>query len=233
MKLNTIVLNVICSICEEVVCCCDASVIRCPSQIFPESKSESLYLQWHQCVQTNKRALSTATAAYFLTIINNNKHNSRFLFDTVAKLTLKQPSLSCWKNPVCLLQCLTMSLTISPYSDVIDLAYYRHQSDQETISFDNCLCNIAEIQSFLYMADAKILIHTFVSSRLDYCKVLALQPVKADVFWGAFCLYLMGWWRKTERESRGVTCRGPARSSFKPGSHFPESHVTHTLTIRL
>ena len=41
------------------------------------------------------RALNTARTAYFSSLINNNKHNSRFLFNTVAKLTQKTQSVSC------------------------------------------------------------------------------------------------------------------------------------------
>lgn len=42
-----------------------------------------------------KRALSAPIVAYFSPLISNNKHNSRFVFDTVAKLSQTQPSVSC------------------------------------------------------------------------------------------------------------------------------------------
>uniref|UniRef100_A0A4W6F8H6 Reverse transcriptase domain-containing protein n=1 Tax=Lates calcarifer TaxID=8187 RepID=A0A4W6F8H6_LATCA len=66
-----------------------------------KSKSEALYLQWHQGVLEYKRALSTARAAYFSNLINSNKHNPRFLSDTVAKLTKKQQAPSCSPFTAC------------------------------------------------------------------------------------------------------------------------------------
>ena len=57
-----------------------------------KSKLEVNYLPWHECVLIYKRALSAAKTAYFSRLISNNKHNPRFLFDTVAKLTQKQPT---------------------------------------------------------------------------------------------------------------------------------------------
>ncbi len=62
-----------------------------------KSKLEVFYLTWHNSVLNYKRALSSAKTAYFSCLISNNKHNHnpRFLFGTVAKLTQKQPSVSC------------------------------------------------------------------------------------------------------------------------------------------
>ena len=56
---------------------------------------EVFYLSWHECLLQYKRALSAATEAYFSPLISNNKHSPRFLFDTVAKFTKRQPSISC------------------------------------------------------------------------------------------------------------------------------------------
>uniref|UniRef100_A0A667Z0D5 Reverse transcriptase domain-containing protein n=1 Tax=Myripristis murdjan TaxID=586833 RepID=A0A667Z0D5_9TELE len=57
-----------------------------------KSKLVVFYLSWHDSLLKYKRALAVAKAAYFSRLIATNKHNPRFLFETVAKLTKKQPS---------------------------------------------------------------------------------------------------------------------------------------------
>ncbi len=42
-----------------------------------------------ECVLNYKSALSAATAVYLSHLISNNKHNPRFLYDTVAKVAQK------------------------------------------------------------------------------------------------------------------------------------------------
>ncbi len=51
------------------------------------------------------------------------------------------------------------------------LLFYQHIKEITEFAFFQ-LHNIAKIMSFLSLADAEILIHTFVSFRLDYCNVL-------------------------------------------------------------
>uniref|UniRef100_A0A4W6FHD0 Reverse transcriptase domain-containing protein n=1 Tax=Lates calcarifer TaxID=8187 RepID=A0A4W6FHD0_LATCA len=51
------------------------------------------------------------------------------------------------------------------------LSFDQHIKDITKTAFFH-LRNIARIRSFLSMADAEILVHAFVSSRLDYCNVL-------------------------------------------------------------
>ena len=60
-----------------------------------KSKLDVFYLAWCDSVLNYKCALNTARTAHFSGLINNNKHNPRFLFHTVAKLTQKPQSVSC------------------------------------------------------------------------------------------------------------------------------------------
>lgn len=55
------------------------------------SKLEVFRLAWSDSLQDYKRMLSAARASYLSTLINTNKNNPKFLFNTVANLT-RQPS---------------------------------------------------------------------------------------------------------------------------------------------
>ena len=57
-----------------------------------KSKLEADQLLWRDSVLLYRRALTAAKSAYYSRLISSNKHNPRFLFDTVAKLTKKAPS---------------------------------------------------------------------------------------------------------------------------------------------
>ncbi len=58
------------------------------------TKQESFRLAWVESFKNYKRALSAARSAYFSNLININKNNPRFLFDTVARLTQNTPANS-------------------------------------------------------------------------------------------------------------------------------------------
>ncbi|KAF7647083.1 hypothetical protein LDENG_00177770, partial [Lucifuga dentata] len=51
-------------------------------------------LAWVESFRKYKRALSAARTAYLSHLINNNKNNPRFLFDTIAKLTQNNTPVS-------------------------------------------------------------------------------------------------------------------------------------------
>ena len=55
------------------------------------SKLEVFYLAWHDSLLSYKTALTNSRNAYFSSVINLNKNNPKFLFDTVKELTQKQP----------------------------------------------------------------------------------------------------------------------------------------------
>ena len=54
------------------------------------AKLEVFHLAWHNSLLTYKGVLTTARNAYFSSIINLNRNNPKFLFDTVRSLTQKQ-----------------------------------------------------------------------------------------------------------------------------------------------
>ncbi|XP_068191806.1 uncharacterized protein [Antennarius striatus] len=68
---------------------------------------------------------------------------------------------------------ITHSSTVKNLGVTLDstLAFDKHIKEVTKIAFFH-LRNISKIRSSLAMADAEILIHAFVSSRLDYCNVL-------------------------------------------------------------
>ena len=54
------------------------------------TKLEVFHLAWHNSLLPYKGALTTVRNAYFSSIINLNRNNLKFLFDTVKSLTQKQ-----------------------------------------------------------------------------------------------------------------------------------------------
>ena len=68
---------------------------------------------------------------------------------------------------------ISQSSTIKNVGVTFDsmLSFYQHIKEITKIAFYH-LHNITKIRSFLSTADAEILIHDFVSSRLDYCNAL-------------------------------------------------------------
>ena len=58
------------------------------------SKLELHYQMWHESLILFQASMSDAKAAYYSNLISNNKHNPRFLFDAVARLTQCQQPLS-------------------------------------------------------------------------------------------------------------------------------------------
>ncbi len=44
-------------------------------------------MAWQESTLSYRKALKTARSDYFLSLLEENKHNPRYLFNTVAKLT--------------------------------------------------------------------------------------------------------------------------------------------------
>ncbi|KAI5085474.1 hypothetical protein C0J45_5310, partial [Silurus meridionalis] len=61
-----------------------------------QTKLTVFQIAWKESLLNYRKSLSAARSAYFSTLIENNKHNPRFLFSTVAKLTgNKSTALTC------------------------------------------------------------------------------------------------------------------------------------------
>ncbi|MCL5130610.1 hypothetical protein, partial [Algibacter sp. L4_22] len=59
-----------------------------------KTKLEVFRISWKESMIAYRKALKTARSAYFSTLLEENKHNPRYLFDTVAKLTKDKASPS-------------------------------------------------------------------------------------------------------------------------------------------
>ncbi|KAI2662341.1 Toxin RTX-I translocation ATP-binding protein [Labeo rohita] len=58
-----------------------------------KTKLEVFCTAWRECTLSYRKALKSARSDYFSTLLEDNKHNPRYLFNTVAKLTKnKEPT---------------------------------------------------------------------------------------------------------------------------------------------
>ncbi len=57
-----------------------------------KTKLEVFRLAWRESTLSYRKALKTATSDYFSSLLEQNKHNPRYLFNTVAKLTKNKAS---------------------------------------------------------------------------------------------------------------------------------------------
>ncbi len=65
---------------------------RAPQKIersWRKTKLEVFRIAWWECTLFYRKALKTARSDYFSSLLEENKHNPRYLFNTVAKLTKK------------------------------------------------------------------------------------------------------------------------------------------------
>ncbi len=60
--------------------------------IKPKTKLEVFRLAWRESTLSYRKALKTAGSDYFSSLLEENKHNPRYLFNTVAKLTKNKAS---------------------------------------------------------------------------------------------------------------------------------------------
>ncbi len=54
-----------------------------------KTKLEVFRIAWRESILSYRKALKTARSDYFSSLLEENKHNPRYLFNTVAKLTKK------------------------------------------------------------------------------------------------------------------------------------------------
>ncbi len=57
-----------------------------------KTKLEVFRLAWRESTLSYRKALKTARSDYFSSLLEQNKHNPRYLFNTVAKLTKNKAS---------------------------------------------------------------------------------------------------------------------------------------------
>ncbi len=57
-----------------------------------KKKLEVFHIAWRESTLSYRKALKTARSDYFLYLLEENKHNPRYLFNTVAKLTKHKTS---------------------------------------------------------------------------------------------------------------------------------------------
>ena len=57
-----------------------------------KTKLEVFRISWKESTIAYREALKAARSAYFSNLLEENKHNPRYLFETVAKLTKKKAS---------------------------------------------------------------------------------------------------------------------------------------------
>ena len=66
--------------------------VRKLERIWRSSRQEESRIAWQNCLKIYRKALHGARATYYSSLIEENKNNPRFLFDTLAKLTRSQES---------------------------------------------------------------------------------------------------------------------------------------------
>ncbi len=57
-----------------------------------KTKLEVFRIAWRESTLSYRKALQTVRSDYFLSLLEENKHNPRYLFNTVAKLTKNKTS---------------------------------------------------------------------------------------------------------------------------------------------
>ncbi len=55
-------------------------------------------MAWRESTLSYRKALKTARSDYFSSLLEENKHNPRYLFNTVAKLTKKKQLVLTFPN---------------------------------------------------------------------------------------------------------------------------------------
>ncbi|MGL4481763.1 MAG: reverse transcriptase domain-containing protein, partial [Lactococcus garvieae] len=111
-----------------------------------KTKLEVFRNSWKESMIAYRKAVKSARSAYFSTLLEENKHNPRYLFETVAKLTKNKASISaCGKQHSCndfmnfftskIVNIRNKIMTMQPSTTLSHQSEYRSLTEEKFDSF--------------------------------------------------------------------------------------------------